>query len=160
MISYREGNNKFNFRVAAVIIHDDKVLLHQYEGHDFWAFPGGRAELMENTKETIVREMKEELNEDMLVSRLLWLSEDFYEHMGMTHHEICYYYLMNIKPTSDLIGITESFERIELDGVILTFKWIDLMDLASLDLVPSYTKDKLLNIQETIEHVINNELIK
>lgn len=62
MITFERGTSKFNFRVAGVAIHNNKILIHMYEGFDFWALPGGRAELQETTIETIKREMKEELN--------------------------------------------------------------------------------------------------
>ena len=61
MISFDQGNNRFNYRVVGVVIHKNSVLLHQGEGDSFWIFPGGRAELGESAEQTLRREMKEEL---------------------------------------------------------------------------------------------------
>ena len=47
MITYLEGGRRFNLRVAGVAIHKEQVLLHRAESDDFWALPGGRAEMME-----------------------------------------------------------------------------------------------------------------
>ena len=44
MISYQEGDAKFNFRVSAIILNQsrDSVLIHTIKGYDFWLLPGGR----------------------------------------------------------------------------------------------------------------------
>ena len=45
MISFKEENKKFNFRVGAVIINSDKkkVLLHTIKGFGFYLEKGNRA---------------------------------------------------------------------------------------------------------------------
>ncbi len=60
MISYKNGESRFNFRVAGLIFNEKRLLIHRMKKDDFYALPGGRAEMMENTEITIVREMKEE----------------------------------------------------------------------------------------------------
>ncbi len=47
-------------------------------GDDYWAMPGGRAEIGETSARTIVREMQEELGCEVEVERLLWTVENFY----------------------------------------------------------------------------------
>ncbi|MEG2460481.1 MAG: NUDIX domain-containing protein, partial [Clostridia bacterium] len=63
MISYLENSNKFNFRVGGIILSKDKskVLLHRLSNFNFWLLPGGRVEMMENTEESLIREMEEEI---------------------------------------------------------------------------------------------------
>lgn len=56
-ISYEQNNNKFNFRVAGIVMDAGRVLLHTTEQDDFWNLPGGRVELNETTEAAIVREM-------------------------------------------------------------------------------------------------------
>ncbi len=74
MITFTREGVRFNHRVAGIAIDDGRVLLHQFEGEDFWALPGGRAELLEPATETLRREMREELAIEVDVIRLcgLW----------------------------------------------------------------------------------------
>jgi 8-oxo-dGTP pyrophosphatase MutT (NUDIX family) len=62
MITFARENVWFALRVAGVAIHDGHVLLHRAECDDFWALPGGRAELLEPAAESLIREMQEEVN--------------------------------------------------------------------------------------------------
>ncbi|WP_458125928.1 NUDIX domain-containing protein [Paenibacillus sp. Z3-2] len=62
-ISFEQNNNKFNFRVAGIVIDKGSVLLHTTEQDDFWKLPGGRMEMNERTEGPIVREMMEELEQ-------------------------------------------------------------------------------------------------
>lgn len=42
MISFKEENKKFNFRVSAIVLNKNKtkVLLHTIKGYDFYLLPG------------------------------------------------------------------------------------------------------------------------
>lgn len=154
MISYKSNGECFNFRVAAVLIKEGQVLLHQYEDFDFYAFPGGRAEMFESTEQTIVREMKEELDIQVSVEKLLWVLEDFFVHDGIKFHEIAFYYL--VKTGDDLPS--EPFERIEIDGSRLTFKWFHLDQITQVDMVPEDLKARLRDLNNHIEHIILDEM--
>lgn len=156
MIMFDEGNKRFNFRVAALAIYKNKVLLHRYEGFDGWALPGGRAELQENTQETIVREMKEELDEEIVVERLLWCCESFFSHLNKEVHELGFYYLISFKEDTPLLHMEEEFEKIELDGSKMIFKWIDIDELDNLKIVPAFIKQKVKNLSAVIEHILTN----
>jgi 8-oxo-dGTP pyrophosphatase MutT (NUDIX family) len=84
MIRVDKGDARFNYRVAGVAVHDDSVLLHKADGDDFWAFPGGRAELGERAEQTLLREMREEIGVAVEVGRLLWDVENFFTSSRMT----------------------------------------------------------------------------
>jgi len=62
MITFRKGNLKFTFRVAAVIIRDGHVLLQHAVQQGHWFLTGGGAELRESTAETFTREIREEFS--------------------------------------------------------------------------------------------------
>lgn len=154
MITFDKGKDRFNFRVAGLALHNNKVLLHQYEGFDFWVLPGGRAELGENSIETIKREIQEELDEKITVERLLWCCESFFNHLNKDVHELCFYYQIRFKENSNLLNETDEFEVKELDGSILTFKWFDVDTIEELELYPEFMKKKIGNLSEGIEHII------
>src|SRR5438034_10528276 len=100
MLVFDRGDQRFCYRVAAVIMHDGRVLIQLveegWEAGDtpFYCLPGGRVEHGETALECIGREMQEELEEEAQVERLLWLNENFFEHAGMTWHEIGLYFLV------------------------------------------------------------------
>ena len=51
MITYDVGQIRFNYRVVGVAVEDGHVFLHRDAIDDFWAMPGGRAELQEEAAE-------------------------------------------------------------------------------------------------------------
>ena len=73
-------------RVCAAIIRAGRILMvrHLHDGHDYWTLPGGGVEPGERTDQAVLREVREEVALQGLVSRLL------FEHIiqGMT--EYCY----------------------------------------------------------------------
>ena len=108
MISFNRNDRKFNFRVAGIAIASNQVLLHRLERDDFWTFPGGRVELGETSQKALVRELKEELNADIEILRLLWLVENFFEYNHQQFHEIAFYYLMQFPARSHYLNRKES----------------------------------------------------
>ncbi|MBQ8814595.1 MAG: (deoxy)nucleoside triphosphate pyrophosphohydrolase [Lachnospiraceae bacterium] len=60
--------------VAAIIVHEDRILATQRGYGDFkdgWEFPGGKVEENETPQEALVREIKEELDAEIEVGELL-----------------------------------------------------------------------------------------
>lgn len=56
---------------AALIVNDNKMLIAKRSGGEFddmWEFPGGKIEPNETKEETVIREIKEELDLDITVS--------------------------------------------------------------------------------------------
>lgn len=76
----RDDGTIFMCRVAGVAVHDDRVLLHRSGHDDFWALLGGRLEVGETSVAGLRREMREELDVDVTVGRLLWVIENFFDH--------------------------------------------------------------------------------
>ena len=77
-ISYINGNNKFNYRVGAIIIYDNKLLVMRDERSPYYYLPGGRVKMNETADQAITREIQEELNIGCKIIRPLWLSQSFF----------------------------------------------------------------------------------
>ena len=75
--------------VAAVIIKDNQVFATQRgygEWKDWWEFPGGKIEPGECPQEALKREIKEELDAEICVGKLLQTIEWDYPTFHLTMH--------------------------------------------------------------------------
>jgi 8-oxo-dGTP diphosphatase len=75
--------------VAAIIKQNDKIFATQRGYGDFkgfWEFPGGKIEAGERPQEALIREIKEELNIDILVGDLVNTVEYDYPGFHLTMH--------------------------------------------------------------------------
>ncbi len=156
MITFQKNDARFNYRIVGIAIHENKVLLHKAENDDFWALPGGRAEFFESSEETLRREMKEEINVDVSINRLIWIVENFFVYDDQKFHELAMYYLMNFQQHSYVLKEKQSFYGNE-EGVRLIFKWFDIDELGNITLYPSFLKGKLKSIPKEIEHIVYTE---
>lgn len=137
MISFLTGEQRFQFRAAAVIVDEGCVLLHRTEFDPFWALPGGRVEPGEDAAATVVREMQEEVEQAVVCERLLYVAENFFDYQGQRHHERGLYFLTHLRPDAALLAKdavhfgVEGHQRLE-------FAWFALADLHQVDLKPSF----------------------
>ena len=105
--------------VAAIIVKEKKVFATQRgygEFKDGWEFPGGKIEPGESPEEALVREIREELDVDIKVGRLLETVEYNYPRFHLTMHcFICELLSEEIilKEHEDAKGLAED----ELDSV-------------------------------------------
>lgn len=158
MIRFDQGNQRFNFRVVGVAIHNDQVLLHQAEGEPFWSLPGGRVEFGEAAEDTLRREMREELDIEVEIVRLLWLVENFFVYDGKNYHELSPYFLMRLPESSKYIKEPGPYRCVE-PGSNLVFQWFpnSTTTLVSLPLVPSFLQTELQVLPETTQHKVHRD---
>lgn len=116
---------------AAIIINNNKILLTQRgygEYKDKWEFPGGKIEENETKEETIIREIKEELDATIIVEKFLTKVE--YDYTS-------FYLKMNVFITS-LTSSHLLFKEHE------SYKWIDVSELNDLDALDLLPADRLI----------------
>ncbi len=153
MITFSHHNTRFTYRIAAVALHEGNILLNKLEGDSFWFLPGGRAELLEPSHQTLKREMREELGTETHIERLLWIIENFFT-LGETHHELGLYFLVNFPPASHLYQATAPFPGQET-ATRLTFQWHPLTSLQNINLQPAFLRSALNAIPATTEHIVH-----
>ena len=116
---------------AAIIINNNKILLTQRgygEYKDKWEFPGGKIEENETKEETIIHEVKEELDASIKVEKFLTKVE--YDYTS-------FYLKMNVFITS-LTSSHLLFKEHE------SYKWIDVSELNDLDALDLLPADRLI----------------
>jgi ADP-ribose pyrophosphatase YjhB (NUDIX family) len=156
MLSFDLDRGRFNFRVVGVVIHDGRVLLHHAEHDNFWALPGGRAELMEPSTATIAREMREELGVEVRVERLLWVVENFFQYDELGFHELALYFLIHLPHDSPLVH-ESSFDGIE-GHKRLMFRWFRIESLERVRLFPSFLRTALRSLPDAVTHVVHTDV--
>jgi 8-oxo-dGTP pyrophosphatase MutT (NUDIX family) len=153
-IVFERDGKKFNFRSVAILIHSDRVLLHQINNNPYWSLPGGRVEFSESASTTVVREMKEELRIDCEVIRPLWVMENFFNSFGFDFHEIAFYFLLTTPP--ELLAKGESFE--EFDGKSkLSFKWLPIKELPTIKLYPEFLRTALAKLPDCLTYITHRD---
>ncbi len=154
MIHFQKDEFRFNFRSAAVVIVDNHLLVHQAEGDNFWALPGGRVEIAEMSSASVLRELKEEIAMEAKLVRALWHVENLYSYKDRHYHELATYYL--VEPTYKPANL-KPFEGFEPD-MILYFKWLPLNQLPTTDIRPAFLKHGILNLPDEPKFIYVNEL--
>lgn len=76
--------------VVAAVIESNGLIFCTQRGYgewkDWWEFPGGKIEKGETPQEALKREIREELNCDISVGRLLGTVENDYPHFHISMH--------------------------------------------------------------------------
>lgn len=160
-LTFKTENGIFNYRVTAVIINDGKLLAMKNEQSPYYFLPGGRVNLHERAEDAVLREIREELNIDAKIERILWFNQSFFveDTTDDQFHEICVYFLIDISGT-DLCGRGENFTIPEGKHTNY-FEWIPFEKLNASYLYPNFIKSKINLLPETPEFLteVRDELV-
>lgn len=114
-----------NIEVVAAIIQKDNKILATKRGYgefeNMWEFPGGKIEIGETREIALKREIKEELDADIKIDRLIITVEYTYPNF----HLIMHCYLCTLE--------NGEFNLLEHNDA----RWLELDDLLSVDWLPA-----------------------
>ena len=147
-VSFKIGNEKFNYRVCAMMISDGKILAMHDERSPYYYLPGGRVAIGETAENAVIREVREKLGVTPKIVRPVWLNQAFFtEDVDNLHyHELCIYFLMDITDT-DLLSRDENFTTNEGDRIHI-FKWLEFTKLKDEYFYPVFLKKDIFNIPD------------
>ena len=145
-ISFTLGNDKFNYRVCAMIISDGKILAMHDDRSPYYYLPGGRVAIGETAENAVIREVQEELGITLKIIRPLWLNQAFFTEDvdNLNYHELCIYFLMDIADT-DLLARGKQFVLNE-GHRIHNFEWLEFERLQDEYFYPLFLKKDIFNI--------------
>ena len=149
-ISIKATANEFNYRVAAMIVHEAHILVMQDEGipHDY--LPGGRVHLHEPAETALSRELREELDIDIPPHQLTFIAESFFTIDSTRYHEMCLYFLMEAPP--ELLIRGDRFTRVE-GSEVHHFRWVKFEELRHLSFYPIFLKERIFTLPEHPEFI-------
>lgn len=145
-ISFLCENQKFNYRVCAIIVSEGKILAMRDERSPYFYLPGGRVKMGETAEEAVIREVQEELGVTLKISRTLWLNQAFFTEDvdQLRYHELCIYFLMDISDTNlpergRVFTLTEGKH-------IHIFEWLEFDRLKNEYFYPLFLKKEIYNL--------------
>ena len=154
MINFKVDNTKFNYRISGILHREGKILFHKFIDGKSWMLPGGRAEMLEDSKETLKREFQEELNCTVEVKSLKYVVENFFEYNQLDYHELEFIHHIELQ---DGTIPTEDFEVVEF-GVTYLFRWISIEDLQKESVKPNCLVQSIDELLATdIQHFVEGK---
>lgn len=156
-LTFRTDQGRFNYRVAAVIEWEQRVLVMTDAGLPYFYLPGGRVALNETSEAALRRELREELQAEIASAKLGWVNENFFIEAASQErfHELCLYYLVELQGPPSLWEQLE-FQRNE-NGKWHTFKWVQKHEFESLRVLPAFLAQELANRSTEIKHRVVSE---
>jgi ADP-ribose pyrophosphatase YjhB (NUDIX family) len=153
-LTFKITQGKFNYRVGAIIIRDQKVLMIKNDDAPYYYSVGGRVKFNETSEEAVVREVFEETGIKLEIEGLAFIHEHFFnEEITKEHyHELAFFYLMKVE--SNMNFTCNSYGE---QGAKEHLHWLPIENLDKYHLFPEFFKTKLLESINGIEHVISKE---
>jgi 8-oxo-dGTP pyrophosphatase MutT (NUDIX family) len=157
LISFPIEGQRFNFRVAAVIIVDGHVLVCREDDDTYCMLPGGRVELGEDSRLSLQREIAEELDLPAEIGIILATSESFYYREEQDFHEVGFLYAVTL-PGQGPNGTSPWLTRHD-EGHELKFYWLPLAGeaLENFNLLPRFVPGFLRNLPTALRHIVHDE---
>ncbi|EQB89226.1 8-oxo-dGTP pyrophosphatase MutT (NUDIX family) [Clostridium punense] len=151
-IVFKNPQGFFTYRVAAIILKDNNLLMAKHEDYPCYYTVGGKVRVNETSEETIIREVYEETGIEFQVNKLCFIQERFFQVKGQAHHEIVFYYLMKYKSNTHL-----PYRSFTDQGTKESLHWLPVESLDETDIIPEFFKTKLLININSIEHIVSKE---
>lgn len=148
---------KFNFRVAAIIVSENKMLMARNPNYKrkFYYSVGGRVKLGESLEDAVIREVLEETGVHCEIDRLACLHENFFtDGDGVDFHEISVFF--TIKPNAELMRICSGHKT--ADGPDSEYlEWIDINNCEEITIYPDFYKTVNFEQDKSFRHFITTK---
>lgn len=152
MVHFHTDLGCFNYRVAAVIMRNDEVLLFYFDGPKFWSLPGGRCDMLEDSKTAIIRECQEELSVKVEPTTLLAVVENFFTFADEQTQELLFIYKVEVAEDEKIMQVSEFYG--DEAGKPMLCKWVKISELADYKIMPILFQSLLKKLPDTTKHII------
>ncbi len=150
-ISVELENYKLNVRTCVFIRCKGEILVCEHKNKNYYSLPGGRVKVGEDSKEALLRELKEELNYDLGENdlRITRVIENFFVSKGQNVHEYLFVYLCDL----DESLYNGDFKNLENENI--TMNWVKEEAFILFDVEPGVIKGIISN--PNVEHIVLKE---
>ncbi len=158
-ILFKTEDFVFSYRVAGILIKDNKILL-QKPVNDDYAFIGGHVSAMETTEETLKREFKEEIHADISVDRLFAVGEIFFPWGKKPCHQISLYYIVHLEDEKQIPndGIFKGYDELDNERIDLDFCWVPIDELKNLTVYPQELIPYIISGSDAVVHFVSKQI--
>lgn len=157
-LRFSQGNERFQYRVGAIILENDRILMVGNDKNDYFYSVGGAVQFGESAEEACVREVKEETGLKLEIDRLVFIHENFFIGeqgdflQDVNCHELGFYFLMKSADSSELHS-----ESLGTDGSREFLQWIPIADYKNYQAFPTFFADELQNLPEQVKRIVTHE---
>lgn len=141
-----------DLRTVGVLVRDGKLLVQRDRDGDEYALPGGHVKIGETTADGLVREYREETGADIVVGRLLWTEECFWQWKGIQAHNISFYYLIELAAGSELPDAGAFVSHRDNSNVVIG--WMPIEKLADITIYPDFIKEQIYHLDTAPLHFV------
>lgn len=142
-IKIKMEEEEFHCRACGIIKQENSFLIMRVNETSYYHIPGGHIEIGEDSKQAIIREIKEEIGCDIEKADLFAIQENFWTRNNKKCHGIEFYYIIEPKEKLEV----NDYQKIEIDKgeeKLLDFKWATSEQLRDIDLRPNNIRDMLI----------------
>lgn len=119
--------------VRALVIKNRKILVCQTNGRGYYFLPGGHVEFGETMQEALRRELREEMEANVVRAQFIGGFENLFEQEGVKKHEVSFVFQVDI----DLAEVVSKEEHI-------SFYWFTMDEFINENIVPPALKDAIV----------------
>ena len=145
-------SHKVRIRAAAILIHEDKILLNEFDNGKYYNFPGGGLEANETLKQAVAREVMEEAGLTIEVGDLVFTLEYEPKSSNCKHGEsgrISMFFRCYLNTEMPPKPITLPDVNPDDPSVISKAKWIPISEISRLNTLVSPVNEQLINYIKT-----------
>ena len=145
-LKIKTDNKEFHGRTCGIIKQENYFLIMRVNKTPYYHIPGGHIEIGEDSKQSLVSEIREEIGCDIRNAKLFAIQENFWTRKERRCHGIEFYYTIETKQKLEI----KDYKTIEIDKKeekLLEFKWVTVEELKNIDLRPNSIRDILIKGQ-------------
>lgn len=154
-LRYKQEGKFFTYRVGAIIVENNHVLLASNNASPYYYSVGGAVKFGETAEQAVKREVFEETGVEYEIDRLAVIHENFFfgdaSANGYKCHEISLYFLMKPRGSMELDSHSICAEGEEF------MNWIPIDKLDTLTAYPSFLLEYLSKTPNSIVHIVTDE---